>query len=371
MKPVTKMGLALLLAVATLLAVSATPRKLEASGPYTYHAKSGYYVGADGYYYQRFRYRYRSFCGGYSYYGPWRYRRVNYQPQYPAQPKYVTSDTENWRSALLEIAKQRDVYEGRLRQSALNHAEFLEAVRALGLEGNFQWQAYGAAPQLASNPYAYASAQAQAQASGYLQQPTPQGATVYGYSSVADVYGDVDLGALYQQAIRLGEQGQAFGAKAASDAASLVAQEGENRARVSTILAEGQVAVEKLRAVRPEPQGTIKTQQFRVEIGPNGQPSIQPATPQASASAAVDAGVAEAYRLAQELSDAKCVRCHGGAETHANLDLSDLSKLTQDQTDAVLRSIIDPNPETRMPKDAPPLTQEERRIFYRAAGRAD
>lgn len=363
MRPITTIGLALLLAVMVLVSV---PTPAAASYPYKYHG-NGYYIGADGWYYTKDKYYYRDRCG----YRRWKwvYNKTIYKVSGTYHPggssygaaggyNYITPGTEGWRQKLLAIAEQRDKYEAAQRTSALEHNEFLEAVKALGLTGNFHWENYGMAPTLANNAYSTYGA------SGYSHYPTQQGATIYGYSTVADVYGDVDLGALYQQALRLGEQAQTYGAAAARDSKTLIAQEGENRARVAAILAEAQATREKLDAARPTSQSQIRTHQFRINThSGGGQPG---ATPDEATDAGGGVSALGANPLLTLVSN-KCVRCHGGAKTEAGLDLRDLTKLTADQGTAVLARIVDPDPERMMPKGGPPLSVQERMLFFQAA----
>ena len=71
----------------------------------------------------------------------------------------------------------------------------------------------------------------------YNQPIAQQGTTVYGYSTVAESYGNVDLGLLYNQAARLTDQAQQLAGQAATDFQSLVQAEGQNRAEVAKIIA--------------------------------------------------------------------------------------------------------------------------------------
>ena len=174
-------------------------------------------------------------------YGCCSYPQRYYRWVYTRVP-VVTSADPDWRSKLLDIAAQRDRFEGRLRAAAQEQNAFLEAVGALGLTGNFNWSSYGMSPTLA-NPY---------RAAGQLAVGNygTSGNTLYGYSysQIADVYGTTDANVLYQQAAALAKNSQDLGGRATERFSSMVELDGSNRARVAEILAKGQSASQTLKA---------------------------------------------------------------------------------------------------------------------------
>ncbi len=95
----------------------------------------------------------------------------------------------------------------------------------------------------------------------YNQPIASQGTTVYGYSTVAEAYGNVDLGLLYNQAARLTDQAQQLAGQAAADFQTLVQTEGQNRAEVAKIIAQGQAAREALSAAKG-PSGLVQHSSF-------------------------------------------------------------------------------------------------------------
>lgn len=272
----------------------------------------------------------------------------------------VSSSEDNWRARLLDIAKQRDQYEYKARTSALEHNEFLEALDALGMKGNFgPLQNYGYAPGYAHITRNYSDvAGFQNYAQGYVQQAGAQGSTVYGYSAAADIYGDVDLGALYQAALRLAEQSNDYGAQATTNAQALVKQEGHNQARVAEILARGQVASQLMESTRPGPEAHIQLNGNKSSVSAgggssgsgSGGPSIQ------SNTAPLDLGT---------VITQKCLKCHGGDKVEGNLNFTDLSKIDGAMGREILARIISTDAETRMPPTEP-LAPEEIMLFFQS-----
>jgi cytochrome c553 len=233
------------------------------------------YFWKDGVPYQRYRTRY---CSRGCYYYRYSYRRV----------PVVSSKTPDWRAKLLDIASQRDRFELNNKKSALEHNEFLEAVNALGLSGNFRVNGYGA-------PVQYAQGLA---ASGIQQPFAEQGTSVYGYSysTLADVYGSTDLNVLYNQAGNLAKDSLALGDRAVTGHRALVQEEGHNRARVAEILAKAQL----LKAA-DTPSAHLKQEfNFRGTVDPEtGKVDLE----EADMRPRYDAQASAVFK-------AKCNRCH-------------------------------------------------------------
>jgi cytochrome c553 len=176
----------------------------------------------------------------------------------------------------------------------------------------------------------------------YTQPIAAQGTTVYGYSNVAEAYGQVDMGLLYNQAARLTDQAQQLAGQAATDFHSLVQAEGQNRADVAKIIAQGQAAREALSAAKGDPSAPIQNNyNFRSETKESvredpdfdlGKPSLK----QKSRSLDVS-GVLQA----------RCVSCHGNTKTSAGLNF--LKPITDEQQEAVLERITTADTARRMP----------------------
>lgn len=286
------------------------------------------------------------------------YYRWVYQYQPVAVQKTVVTEQDlsedGWRGKLLDIAKQRDYYEGRNRKSAVEHNEFLESVRVLGMEGNFRWNGYGY-----EMSYAHGN---QPQVASYSQMVAPQGSTIYGYREVADVYGNVDLGALYNSVLRLREQSYGNESRATSETHALVGELGDQVARVEEIRAKAQAASAVLSAASAKDKTTLLKEFWssRPEPGASGA-----AVRVESARGAVRG---DALAKLSVLVNQKCVSCHSATKQNGGLNLADLSVLTADQGRAVLSRITSTDQEKRMPKaPAPPLNPDEIALFYLSA----
>lgn len=201
----------------------------------------------------------------------------------------------------------------------------------------------------------------------YGQLPVAQGNTLYGYSysSVADVYGNTDIGALYQQAIRLAGDATVYADKANGNAMSLVAQAGRERTKVAEILAKGQViaqanasAAALAASVSPGPEVNV-VNQHTVTQG-NGETVVnkEPA-PVAPGSV-------------QKIFDQHCVKCHRQGAEKGGLALDDAGKLSGQQVAKILQRCTTANPDLRMPKGdgngpALSLSVDELALLFKAA----
>ena len=273
----------------------------------------------------------------------------------------INPSEDGWRGKLLDIAKQRDQYEGRMRTSAVEHNEFVESVKLLGMEGNFRWNGYGYEMAYAQHPGAVLAAAQQA----YSQFPTPQGNSVYGYRELADVYGNVDLGALYNQAMRLREQSYGNESKATSEVHALVDGLGSNIAKIREIEAKGQAAAAALSASAAKDRATV-LREFWSTYDSRTKSSPSPASPSQGQPQAAQAG------SLQGIVQQKCVACHNSEKKNGGLDLSDLAKVTEAQTNKILERIIHPDPTKRMPiredlSPGEPLSKNEVAAFFVAA----
>lgn len=276
-----------------------------------------------------------------SYYNYYSVNLPNSTPTAPALPSYKDP---GWRGKLLDIAAARDKREGEIRSGAFEQAYFLDAVSALGLQGNFRWNGYGGVP-----PYFQQGGAAVGGQGAYGYQMTGQlynfGAnanTQYGasFNSIASVYGDNNTAQLFQQAAQLAQQAQKLGGDATGSFHSLVGQEGGNRAKVAEILAKGQQAQQILDALRAAP--STETKGFNFKISPVG---IQ----------AVDAGVDPTVK--QKLStdftaliNNKCAKCHSGDNVKANFDITKWSSFSPDDRNKIMDRLTTDDPKKLMPR---------------------
>lgn len=277
--------------------------------------------------------------------------------QYTIVPKVqLPSYTEpGWRTQLLAIAANRDKFEGDIRLKAVEHQNYLEAVNALGLTGNFRWNGYG-------QSVAYGS---------YYAPPVNFGAnanTQYGYSATyAASFGQSpDLNVLYQQANQLALNSQRLGGEATAGHQGLVAQAGGNQARVAEILAKGQagsqLALAVANAVAAAP--STETRGFRFDLKPGGvvvrteDPKL--VTPE------IRTKLKEQF---EALAVAKCGDCHGDTGYKGNFKIGDYYTLSQEQKNRVWERISTQDNSKVMPRDSKGgpgvrLTPEEQKSFF-------
>ena len=266
----------------------------------------------------------------------------------------VTHETPGWRAKLLEIAEYREKSEAKLRQTALEHQEYLQALKALGLNG-------GQHSTVTQTIDAY----------GYSQRPTQQGATVYGYNEIADVYANTDLGEIYNTAMRLAEASNRYGADATNGAFRLVDQLGD---RASGLLSQ-QLAIAEINAktagitTAARAFGDAIKAESRIHIENRVQQPVTPNPPPPGGSPILDEPQAkandEAFGNLTHLVNAKCVSCHGGKTTEAGLSLVDLGKVDQATAEKILKRITHENPEKRMPPGKT-LAPSEIGMFFKA-----
>lgn len=265
---------------------------------------------------------------------------------------------DGWRGKLLELAKQRDSYEGQLRKSAVEHNEFLESLRILGLEGNFKWNGYGYEMQYAQGGHVYG------QQSQYSQPPAAQGSTIYGYREMADIYGNVDLGALFNQAMRLRQQSYGNESKATSETHALMGQLAADMRAIKEIEAKGRAAAAALQAAGAKDRATL-LREFWQSGG-----STTPSGGTQGSTAPVNRN--EALTAMTAVVKTKCAACHNSEKKNGGLDLSDLTALSADQGKKILERIVHSDETKRMPlgpdlKPGTPLTQAEIAAFFLAA----
>jgi hypothetical protein len=323
------------------------------------------------------------------YYQPyyrWEYHKVvapSYSTYTPPTPSY-TPPTD-WKTRLLDIAAERDKYEGKIRLQSLDSQAYLSAVKALGLEGNFHWQNYGLAPAF---PFGYSSPYAAS--SPNLNSAGANASTLYGYSynTVKDIYGDTNLGVLYQQSARLTQNAQSLAGQASTDFSGLVSQEGSNRARVAEIIAQGQAARAALEAAKAQPSTRQESRvfSFRVTTGSDGAQQLIPVTPngQSQQSTQTPQSTQQGQRvqgqedssnspasgndLFTRVAATRCAACHAGKDKQGKFDIWEYPQMPIKERSKVWERITNKDPNKRMPKGengtpGEPLTDEEKQAF--------
>lgn len=161
----------------------------------TIHADDGY-VFRNGYYYYGneaqayYRslitvpgyYSYGAYYPGYSYY--------KYYPYTPSNP-VAPAPALDWRSRTLDIAKIQVQYNAKREAEILEQKNYLEAIKALGLQGIGHSQGYGTIP-----PYVVDGHYQSTYLSGYGANAS----TVYGYNAYANANSNDFLAQLFQMA---------------------------------------------------------------------------------------------------------------------------------------------------------------------------
>jgi mono/diheme cytochrome c family protein len=318
--------------VCALLFLLLLAMPVQASG-YVYDAASGYWT-LNGRSYQR------TYA---TYFDPvtckwvqiWGYHEV---ARKQALPDYTDPQ---WRTKILGIVAQR-----------VEQQNYAESLRLLGFANVMA--GYGPVFPAESQ---YSQGQAFA----------AQGNTLWGYSfsQLAQLYGDANPAVLYQMANSQTQGAQALAGQAQSGFNQLLAVDGENRAKLASIMLRGEAAERVLRAL-VEPGGKVETKGFSFQVtpgGPNQLPKIQRS----------DAGVAPEQKQAlaaawQSVAQAKCAGCHAGADAKGGFQISAYPGLTMEQKQLVWERIASRDAAKQMPrladgKPGTPLTGDELKLF--------
>jgi hypothetical protein len=293
----------------------------------------------------------------YSYYSYPVYSSYSYPTySYPtySYPTYTTNNytqpaakaPADWKTQLLELARERDKVEGTIRKNAAEYTAFTQALKVLGLEGNFRFEGYGGYPA----------------PTGYGVNRNPQlgtygsnGQTIYGYtySSVKDLYGDNNLNERFQEANRLAMNAQTLGGQATQQFQQTVATEGNNRARVAEILARAQAASEALKAAQPAPQQTETSSAIKIE-----QQTEQ-------GQGARSAGRGQTAEAFVKLATDRCLRCHGPDKQEGKFDVRGYQQMSlAEKAKRVWPRLTHPDENKRMPREGKALAPEELLTFY-------
>ena len=283
----------------------------------------------DGLPYQRAQ---ESSGGGWyrDYYGHSYYVKPSYYYRYyrvalvtktvvPKPPAYGA----DWQVKMLEYARQRDDYQA-----------YLDALKAMGLQG----QRYGFQQGYSASHAA----------------PAAQGSSQYGYSyqQIQTAYGDLNLNTLYQQQGRLVQGAQQLAGQGLRDHTDLVAQAGDNQARVAEILAKAQAARAVLEGVNPQPsirtETTIKGGGRSSEFRPGaakGREGMPPAKDDPE-----EAAIQDATRFLEQVGIPKCGACHGPQNPKGNFEILKYPQLGGEAKAKVWARLLHADPEKRMPR---------------------
>ncbi len=331
-----------------------------ATYPNGYRSLDGYYTYHDGYWYDGAGASYTRTRVDSGYWNCGRYYPTYYYQYSPYTAASASvSYSPGWKNKMLDLASQRMKIEGDMILGNLDHQAYLESAKALGLTSTFVSAGYGVVPQYGNHAY-------MPYANGHYAAPVvATGNTGYGYSfnSVAQAYNAVDMNALLQMTSQVTTQAQDLGGQANNGFQAIVKDFGANQARVAEIVSKGQAAVAMIQALNAGPV-TVQTQGFSFKLGPNNTiiKDDTKVTPEAKADLKTQFEV---------MATAKCFACHGGAKTYGGWRVTDYYKMTPEEKQAKVWSLLthaDPN--KRMPRSGPdgkqpgtPLTQDELRLF--------
>lgn len=264
-------------------------------------ASGGEYSYRDGYWwkggvaYTRTAYQaYDYSCGWY-----WAY-------QYHKVASPVSYKQADWRERLLDLAKQRDAYVLGARNRQQEQALFEASVKALGLEGNFSVEGYGAGVN-----GGYGGGQVgPLDASGYYQQ-APQGSSLYGYSilgSIGAALASSSPSEYVNHAARLRADSRRYEAEGESEFLAAVQAISEAtlgaQSTVAEIQAKADAGVRLLGALRPEPR--------RVQVQGGAAGAYEPGV-------GLDLGSGGQAQEAFPALRRACASCHGGDKPKAGL----------------------------------------------------
>lgn len=268
-------------------------------------------------------------------------------------PKLPSYTDAAWKTKILEVAERMD-------RDTHDHYLYLQSIQALGLGRSFP----GYGPMQSYGGHQQGAGYGGQRAMPYEYSLTNYGATAgtqYGYSynaTARDLYGDNNLGALFQQAGQLTAQALRLGGESNTNFQSLVGQEGGNRARVAEILARGQMAHQVLQALQAP--GESKGFQFRFKSGGQveriSEPNVDPEVTRTN-------GAAFASVFAS-----KCAACHTGKDAKGKFTAEAYLAAPLDIKQRVWGLLTTDDDKVRMPRnpDGTPgkrLSPEEFRAF--------
>lgn len=297
------------------------------------------------------------------------YNRVT-PPRYQAP---VTAAQADWKTQLLAIAAARDKAEAKWRGGALEQAYFLQTVKALGLEGNFRWEGYGAGSALPGVPltprgavYPDGAPQMPYALTGeYRYRYGANAGTQYGYSyaDVAKLYGSADIATLFQMANQHVLNSQNLAGDGAAAFGALVSEEGKNRAEVAKIMTKGLMAAQIIAALSA-PGGTeFKSFKFRVAPGGGVERDEE-------REGEIPTPVKEkVLALWQADADARCAACHTGKNAAKNgFNIADYPSMSKEKKQAVWERLASADPKQLMPRGKDGLgkksTPEQLRLWF-------
>lgn len=187
----------------------------------------------------------------------------------------------------------------------------------------------------------------------------PQGNTTHAYQNLQHGgFGTLDAAAGLDMASRYANNALQVGAQAGQDLNGIVQTGVDGQVRVAEVLARGQVAVAALNAAAGQPaQPLTRTIQLNVQQDASGNWTAQPAGAPTAAMPAGPGPQADPrlafLQVAQQSANQSCVKCHQGPEAKGGLDLTNLTKLSDDDwnaTGGIIDRLTTTDPNQLMPR---------------------
>ncbi len=308
-----------------------------------YHFRGGYY-----YYGNESQAYYRTLITtpGYFRYGVYYpassyYSYQAYTP--PATPTQTYNQPGDFRVELLKIAERQSKLKGKLLLDAAEQKSFLEGIKALGLEGSLGYgggyqPGFGTVPPYLLNNYG---------AGSYQHSVVNFGAnasTQYGYSltnAMQQIYGSNDPNVALQLLGQYLNNSMALTDKAAAGVQGLATDHEARKAKQANDALRVHLALEAIKSLGNSPSIETKTLTFNSTTGQtSGNQNTQPKA------FGVQGGVDPRWKLS---ADARCARCHSGANPKGAFNVYTFSAMTEDAKQVVRDRLTTTDDKQRMP----------------------
>lgn len=240
------------------------------------------------------------------------YQNGCYTWKYTKLPTYKDPD---WRSKLTDVIVTREKYAAQAKASALEHAEWQEAVAALGQES-----------------YSVRYAQGYGYGSNVVAPAVQQGHSIYTEAQSINLYNPSNLDVQWNQADRHVERALGIGSEAMNGFRETLreaySQDATAKERVAAIYAKAEL----LKAA-DTPEVTIKKYTT------------------ASGASNIASGASSASRDADIITTIqnKCVNCHNASEPKGGIDMTKYLAFDANTKAKIQAAITNPDPEQRMP----------------------
>jgi len=289
-------------------------------------------------------------CGQYT----WQYY---YAPTVVAEQTRIVNTVKptdaNWRNELLRLAETREKYAQKLQLNALEHAQYMEAIKEFK---------FGPPPGLGS--YAGYS-QLGYTFTGAVTNFGVNGSSQYGYSykDLAAIYGDNGLAQMQQS---LGQSVNQVGSildKAIHGTLDLTAQTAAGNAKLAEKVINGQIVIEVAKVLNAQPAVAAN---YSFSVGPNN-------VMKADSSKVPDAQKEQNLKAWGAMAGPKCAACHTEGNIKGGFDLNKYLGMSPAEKQRVWSMINHQDPQKRMPlqlngtaveRPGVALTDAEKALWY-------